>query len=719
MRLSRLLEIGNDRLFAVAFLAAVTVATSLAQDRKTQNWSVYDGDPAGDHYSDLEQINRQNVSKLAVAWKFDTDETGGLETNPIIIAGVVYAGTPSRKVIALDAATGKLIWRFDSGVPGKGQMRGVTYWTDGHENRIFVGIANFLYALNASDGKPIQSFGEGGRVDLRKNLGRDPRQQSFMMTSPGAIFKDLIIVGGKEPEEHPSPPGDIRAYDVHTGALRWSFHTIPRPGEFGYDTWPKDAWTNAGAANNWAGFVVDTNRGIVYAPTGSAVPDIYGADRVGDDLFADSLLALDAETGKRLWHFQGVHHDLWDRDFPSPPVLFTVRHAGRRVDAVAQTTKSGYVFLFDRVTGKPLFPIRESEYPASTIPGEVTSRTQPLPTLPLPVTRQGVTEDTLTTRTPKAHEAALKQFRTFVGGGGGQFTPPSLNRLTLELPGSNGGAEWGGPAVNPTTATLYVNENETPRLIGLTIPPSPASEGQRIYQQRCSSCHRVDRTGSPPEIPSLLNIDHLFSNAQIEDAIHQGKGRMPPFNDISSSDLHSLLRYLTGHPPSARTKEDPGKTASSVSPQDATADMQDGAAYKAMGSSWFVDPDGYPAIKPPWGTLSAIDMNTGKYLWQIPLGNYPELTEQGLADRGTINNGGPIVTAGGLVFIGATVFNAKLHAFDSRTGQLLWEGNLPFPATATPATYMVNGKQYVLIASGGWLHDKGATGGAYVAFALP
>lgn len=708
-------------LAAAASMLAMPFEASGAQSSESRDWPVYNGDSNGDHYSPLARINRQNVTGLRVAWQFDTGEEGGLETNPLVIAGVVYANTPGRKVVALDAVSGKLLWKFDSGIPGKGTVRGVAYWTDGRQPRIFSAVNNFLYALNASDGKPIQQFGEGGRIDLRKDLDRDYRQQSITLTSPGVIYKDLIIVGGMVSEDHPAPPGDIRAYDVRTGALRWAFHTIPHPGEFGYDTWPKGAWTNAGAANNWAGMVVDADRGIVYAPTGSAVADWYGGDRVGDDLFSDSLLALDAETGKRLWHFQGVHHDLWDRDFPAPPALLTVTSDGKRVDAVAQTTKSGHVFLFDRSTGRPLFPIKESSYPASTVSGEVTSPTQPLPTIPLPFTRQGVTEEMLTTRTPEAHAWAVEKFRTFAGGYGGQFIPPRLDKLMVALPGANGGAEWGGPAVDPATGVLYVNANETPRLSGLVLPPAPASNGERVYQQRCSACHGLSGAGAPPEIPGLAGANPLMTDQKIEDIVHQGKGRMPPFNDINEDQLKSLIRYLKVLPAQNHAVGTSRAAIASAESQAGEASLKEGARYKSS-KGWFVDPDGYPAITPPWGTLSAIDMNTGKYLWKIPLGYYPELAAKGLPHTGTLNYGGPLVTGGGIVFIAATAFDRKFRAFDSQTGQLLWEGELPLPGLATPATYMVNGKQYVLIATGGeggGSQFRGTPGGIYVAFTLP
>ncbi len=358
---------------------------------KTVDWPVYGGAPENNHYSSLAQINRTNVKQLAVAWSFDTDEEGGLQSSPIIVNGVLYGITPTQKVFALDAATGKLKWKFDSGIKGTQPDRGLSYWTDGRSSRILVGVTNFLYALDAATGKPIPAFGKLGHIDLRENLGRQPaKSQSIYLTSPGVVYKDLVIVGGRNPETLPAPPGNIRAYDVRTGELRWAFHTIPHPGEFGYDTWPKQAWKTSGAANNWAGMALDSKRGIVYVPTGSAAFDFYGGDRLGNDLFADSLIVLNAENGKRLWHFQGVRHDIWDRDFPSAPALLTVKRDGQEVEAVAQTTKQGFVYLFDRVSGKPLFPIEYKKYPPSDVRGEVTAAEQPLPIRPAPFARQNL-----------------------------------------------------------------------------------------------------------------------------------------------------------------------------------------------------------------------------------------------------------------------------------------------------------------------------------------
>jgi quinoprotein glucose dehydrogenase len=671
-----------------------------------QDWPAYGGHD-GTHFSSLSQINRDNVKNLVVAWKYDTGEKGGIEANPIIVGKVLYTTTPGRSVIALDAATGKLIWKFEADLEGRVLSRGVSYWSDGHQSRIFAGARNYLYALDATSGKVIPSFGEQGRIDLRKGLREPQEQQSVELTTPGSIYKDLIIVGGANPETHPAPPGDIRAFDVRTGALRWTFHTIPRPGEYGYDTWPKDAWRNAGAANNWTGMTVDVNRGIVYVPTGSAVYDFYGGDRLGNDLFADSLIALDAATGKRIWHFQGVHHDLWDRDFPAPPALVTVTHAGQRVDAIAQTTKSGLLYVFDRTTGKSLFPIQELPFPKSNVPGEVTSPTQPFPTLPAPYTQQSTTVDTLTNRTPEAHAWAVKQFGSMIGGG--QFVPPSVDKLTVDMPGFAGGGEWGGVAVDPSTGVLYVNANDTAWLIGLTVPPPAGSLGEKVYQSQCSGCHGINRAGSPPAIPALEGIEGILTDQEIAGVIRQGRGRMPPFNSLNDEQVLAVVRYLTRAP------------GEEERPRRATAgeDGKDDMPYKGMGFRRFTDPEGYPATAPPWGTLSAIDLNTGQYLWKIPFGTYPELVAKGMADTGSDNYGGPVVTDGGLLLIGASVFDEKFHAYDKTTGKLLWETALPFSGLATPSTYMVNGKQYVVIAAGGGQSSRKPSGGVYVAFALP
>jgi quinoprotein glucose dehydrogenase len=696
-------------LLAVLFVGLTSLGSPIALAGQNQNskptgsdWPAYGGGPADMRYSPLNQINLANVQKLQIAWTFDSGEKGGLQTNPLVVDGVVYAYTPTQKVIALDAQTGKLIWRFDSGIVGRQPDRGLATWTDGSERRILADVMNYVYALDAKTGKPIATFGDNGRIDLRVGLDRDPKTVMTALTSPGVVYKNLLIVGGRVPESLPCAPGYIRAYDVLSGKLVWTFHTIPRPGEFGYETWPPNAWKYSGAANNWGGMAVDVERGIVYVPTGSASSDFYGADRAGDDLFANCLLALDANNGHRIWYFQGVKHDLWDRDFPAPPVLVTVMHDGQPVDAVAETSKQGYVFLFNRVTGEPLFPIEYRPVPQTNVPGEYTAATQPFPTKPAPYARQLLTEDMVTNRTPAAHAAALEQFRSLRSEG--QFVPFSVNKDTVVFPWFDGGAEWGGPAVDPETKILYVNSNDVVGYGHVEANSRGESPAEHLYLTQCAVCHRANMAGSPPDFPSLQGIGWRMSPKQIRDVIHQGRGRMPGFTNFSDETLIALQQFLTGnHDPKEMVNE-------------ADAPF---AAYRFGGYGKFLDVDGYPAVVPPWGTLNAINLDTGEYVWKINFGEYPALVAQGVRNTGTENYGGPLVTAGGLLFIGATNFDKKFHVYDKLTGKLLWETTLPFAGNATPATYEIAGRQYVVIAAGGGKDLKSPSGGVYVAFALP
>ena len=673
------------------------------QPASPTEWSAYGGGPDSIRYSSLTQINRSNVGQLEVAWTYDCEEgPGGTQTQPLVAGGVLYALTPQHKLVALDAATGKPLWRFDSGIIGRGPNRGVSYWTEGDERRVFTAITHFVYALDPATGKPIPSFGVNGRIDLREGLGRDPAKQSLILTTPGVIFKNLLIVGGRVSEGLPATPGDIRAYDVRTGQLRWSFHTIPHPGEFGYKTWPKLAWKVSGSANNWAGMTVDAARGLVFVPTGSAASDFYGADRVGDGLFANCLIALDANTGKRVWHFQAVKHDIWDRDFPSQPALVRVKRGRTWVDAVAQTTKTGHVYVFERKNGKPLFPIASRKYPPSDVPGEVASKTQPLPTKPAPFARQQLTEDLLTHRTPEAHRYALERFKTFHGGG--PFVPFRVGQETIIFPGFDGGAEWGGPAFDPETGLLYVNANEMAWTSSLAKNETVKSARQ-LYLQNCANCHGDTMTGSPPQLPKLLNMGPKWDEAAIFKITRQGAGRMPGYPNLSDSDIKAVAKYiLSGE----------SKPIESDEPAAVTLD------YRFTGYRKFLDQEGYPAIAPPWGTLNAINLNTGELAWKIPFGEYPELTEKGLKNTGSESYGGPVVTAGGLIFIAATNYDRKLRAFDKSTGKLLWETTLPFAANATPAVYSAGRRQFVVVCAEG---SKGRAndpkGGRYIAFALP
>ena len=687
--------------FTLFFLVIVATVFSLWNSVSAQRTSapfLYGGDAAGTRYSKLKQINRANVQQLEIAWTYDAaDGPGDSQNQPVVANGILYGVTPKHKVVALDAATGKELWKFDSGIASRGPNRGVSYWSEGNEQRILVGVQNFVYALEAKTGKPIPSFGTNGRIDLRAGLGRDPNKMTMAMTTPGVVYKDLLIVGGRLSEALPSPPGDIRAYDVRTGKQRWIFHTIPHPGEAGYETWPKDAWQYTGSANNWAGMAVDEKRGIVYVPTGSAAADFYGADRVGDNLYANTLLALDANTGKRIWHFQAVKHDIWDRDFPSPPTLVTVKQNGKRIDAVAQTSKQGWVFLFDRATGKPLFPIEYKKYPASTIPGEVTAETQPLPTKPAPYSRQELGENSLTNRTPEAHQWALNEFRKF--NNGGQFLPFKVGQETIIFPGFDGGAEWGGSAFDPETGWLYLNANEMAWRASLAENQTNNS-GRELYLRNCAVCHGDDLKGNP----SLDGVGAKHNAAAITNIVRQGAGRMPAFPNLQQPEVTALVQYLL----SGENKELQSNAVAANQPK-----------YRFTGYKRFFDAEGYPAIAPPWGTLNAINLNTGEYAWKIPFGEYPELAAKGMKNTGSENYGGPVVTAGGIVFIAATNFDRKFRAFDKTTGKLLWETTLPFAGNATPATYEVNGRQFVVVhATGGKARKGEPSGGMFIAFAL-
>ena len=604
----------NTRLL---ILAAIGVA-ALTSQAPAQNvdWPAYGGDQGGTRYSTLTQIGRQNVGQLQQVWRLDV-AAFAMQTQPIIIGRNLFAFSPDGQAIAVDAATGVQKWSFKLAQTPRGGGRGMAYWSEGNERRLIVPANNLIYALDPETGQPIPEFGNNGVIDIRVGLrDPDPARNPMRISSPPSIYRNVFIVNGGVPETSPSVPGDIRGFDVRTGALLWTFHVVPRPGEPGYKTWPADAWKKAGGVNAWQGMIVDEKNGIVFAALGSPSDDFWGGERHGDNLYGNSLVALDAATGKKLWHQQVVRHDLWDADFAAPPSLITVKRKGRPVQAVAATNKLGYVYLFNRKTGEPLFDLVDKPVPASDVPGELAAKTQPVPVLPRPLARMEISAETLTNISPEANAYArerLARMRVVP-----VFTPMAYNQDTIAVPGFSGGAEWGGMSADPQ-GTLYINSNDIAWYTSV-----------------------IDNPNTEP-------------------------GRSP---------MHF------------------------------------------SGYNKFRDADGYPAVAPPWGTLNAIDMNTGEYRWRIPLGYYPALAKRGLGNTGTENYGGPITTASGLLFIGATVYDRQFRAFDKETGALLWQTELPYSGVATPATYMVDGRQYVVIATSGG-RDPSQRGAAYVAFALP
>lgn len=693
--------------------AALCAAASFAADI---DWPVYLGDSASAHYSKANQITPRNVARLQVAWTYNSgdrrkDNRSQIQCNPIIVEGVLYGTTPALKLVALDAATGKELWRFDpfaGGGASAGVNRGVVYWARGDDQRILFTANHYLYAVDARTGKLIDSFGKNGRVDIREGLGRPAESLFVISNTPGIIFENLLILGDRLNEgPGPSAPGHIRAFDVRTGKIEWIFHTIPYPGEPGYETWPPDAWKYIGGANVWTGFAVDKERGLVFCPTGSAAFDFWGGNRHGENLYANCLIALDAKTGKKRWHYQFIHHDLWDRDLPAPPNLITVRSEGKSIAAVAQVTKTGHVFVFNRETGQPVFPIQERIVPPSDLQGESAWPTQPIPQKPAPFARQLFSADQLNDITPEIHRGFLERFVKLRSHT--TFLPPSKEGSII-LPGFDGGAEWGGAAVDPARGILYVNANEMPWVLTMveTKPKSgaPASSGQALYNQICATCHGVNRQGDAGRVfPSLVNVNAKLKKSDILTLLHSGRGMMPGFAFLSNEQKEAVAGFVLG-------EEQPATTGREVQ-----GDVLGGEPYSHTGYNRWLDTNGYPAIKPPWGTLNAINLNTGDYEWTVPLGEYPELVARGIPATGTENYGGPVVTSTGLIFIAASR-DEMIRAFDQKTGRILWKAKLPAAGYATPSTYTIKGRQYLVIACGG---GKSGTksGDAYVAFALP
>jgi quinoprotein glucose dehydrogenase len=680
------------------------------------DWPTYLGDKAASHFSALDQITPANVPSLRVAWTWRggdaRPDSSQIQCNPLEIDGVLYGTSAAMKLVAIDAATGRELWRF---VPDEanGVNRGLTYWASGADRRILFGNGHWLYAVDAASGRRIESFGDHGRVDLSQGLGRDVTGLAIQMNTPGVLYRDTIILSMRVGEgPGPAAPGHVRAYDVRTGKLVWIFHAIPYPGEAHYDEWPADAWQREGGVNAWPGMTVDDERGLVFCPIGSATFDFWGGTRPGNDLYADCLVVLEAATGKVVWYYQFTHHDLWDRDPPAPPTLLTVKRGGRDVPAVAQVTKSGHVWVFNRVTGEHLFPVQEIAVPSSDVVGEVASPTQPLPLKPAPFARQLFTADEVTDRTPEAHREVLERYfhlRPHV-----PFAPPSKEG-TIVFPGFDGGAEWGGAAADPD-GILYVNSSEVPNVLNLIETGGSVTLGEQVYRQNCTGCHGADRKGNGPgNIPSLVDIGKRHTRAEVMEVIAHGRAVMPSWGFLTEAQRDAVASYLLGQPEAPADKSRPGDWKTYL----ADAERPDFVPPPVThtGYNQWLDSEGYPAVKPPWGTLNAIDLNTGEYVWKVTLGVYPELIAKGMPPTGTANYGGPLITAGGVLFIGATR-DEMFRAFDRRTGRELWKFKLPAAGYATPATYEVGGRQYVVIACGGGkLGTK--SGDSYVAFALP
>lgn len=704
------------KIFFLLLISSCSLLTLSCQDNGAQTtWSVYRGE-SSNAYSSLDQINRDNVNRLEVAWTYHAGDSekgnrSAIQCNPIIVNGMMYITSPKLKLIALDPASGKELWKFDpfTGAQATGVNRGVTYWENGNDKRIFFSAGSYLYALNADNGKPVSSFGVEGKIDLREGLGRDPSRLAVAATSPGVIYKDLLIQGTALGEGYDAAPGFVKAYDARSGVIAWTFHTIPQPGEPGYETWPDGAYNEIGGANSWAGMTVDEKRGVVYIPTGSPAFDFYGGNRQGMNLYGNCLLALKAGTGELIWHYQLVHHDLWDYDLPAPPNLLSVVIDGKRIDAVAQITKMGMVFIFNRETGEPLFPIEERPVPPSALSGEEVWPTQPFPVKPPPFSRHFFTEADITDISPESNafvKARIKDARF-----GSIYLPPDTSGV-VQFPGTRGGGEWGGAAVDPETGIMYVNANEIPLLISMKKIEMErqeeflASAGKRVYEDNgCTSCHGTDRSGTNV-YPSLVNLSRKKSEAEVVSLLRNGRGQMPAFPNISEGGMNALLAYLF--------ERNDLKSPKISQVHNATEEK---IRYAHSGWNILTDQDGYPGVKPPWGTLNAIDLNKGEILWKVPLGIYPELVAKGLPPTGTQNLGGPAITAGGLIFIGATR-DKMFRAFDIDTGEILWEYELPAGGNATPSVYQVSGKQYIIIAAGGGGRVGSESGDAYVAFAL-
>lgn len=724
----RILRVG----FASLLLGGLVLEGELhAADQTHMVWRDYGGAADSAQYSALKQISRSNVSRLRVAWTYSTGDSNKYFFNPIAIDGLLYVLAKNNSIVALDASTGKEVWVHETDPNTKLiTNRGINYWEskDRSERRLYYASNNFLRAIDARTGKTIVSFGKNGSVDLREGLGRDPETISLVQsTTPGRVFEDLLILGSATNEGYGSAPGDIRAYDARTGKLAWTFHTIPHPGEFGYNTWPPDAWKRVGGANSWSELSLDERRGIVYIPTASPKYNFYGADRRGANLFGDCLLALDARTGKRLWHFQMVHHDIWDYDNATAPKLLTVRHNGKLVDAVAQAGKQGFLWVFDRVTGEPLWPIEERQVPRSDMPGEEAWPTQPFPLKPPTFARQQFTEADLSPFIDDPQERARFRDEIQSARNEGLFTPPGL-RNTVEMPGNNGGANWGGAAVDPANGTLYVVSKDLPCMLKLepestrkaSLTDPPEIQGEITYAANCQWCHLADRKGEPPAVPSLVDVGRTLNRRQIISVVREGQGSMPAFPRLSEVELNSLVAYLLN--PTRGSRSAPAEDMRSASlPKSPPSSTPESARY-ISGFGFMFTSAGLPAIAPPWSSLTAYDLNKGTIKWKIPLGDVPELAAKGFKNTGSVfPKVGPVVTAGGLIFTATR--DRKVRALDEATGNVLWEAELETALEGIPAVYEFHGREYLVVCAAAQVEvnpaSQGKIHGAYVAFSLP
>jgi quinoprotein glucose dehydrogenase len=695
----------------VALLFTVTMLPGEAADsaRPYTTWRHYAGSADSMQYSALTNINKSNVSTLERVWFHHVPgPLVRLVFNPLVVDGVMFVLGAKRSILALDAATGKELW--SRSLDGNTAERGLHYWEsqDRSDRRLVFWADSYLQELDARTGEPITSFGAGGRVDLREGLGRPVHTiRNIQSKNPGRIFENLIIVGSVTGEGYGSPPGDIRAYDVRTGKLVWTFRTIPHPGDKGYETWPPDAWKYAGGANAWAGISIDEKRAIAYVPTGSPTHDLYGADRAGDNLFGNCLIALDARTGKRLWHFQTVHHDLWDYDLAASPNLLTVRHNGKMIDVVAQAGKTGFLYVFNRVTGEPVWPIEERPVPKSEVPGEVSSPTQPFPTKPPPFARQSFRPDDVNPFMSAEEQARLRK-AVEEAANEGVFTPSSHKRSHIQFPGAWGGANWGSTAADPATGMLFVRSLEMPsyRIMSASDTQTSAvkggsreQKGFAIYAQLCSTCHGPGQT--PMKSPAALGRERFRT------LVRQGLEQMPAFSDaiIPTEGLDALEAFLLSLPAAEDSRAADGESdradgAPLRLPPNPTRYAGPPVRYAGSFSAGWYTSNGLPAVGPPWTQLVAYDLNEGTIKWRVPDGIAPGLAARGIKDTGSVRpRNGPVVTAGGLVFM-ANSQDRRLRAFDKDTGAILWEHELEANPEGIPAVYEVDGRQFIVFAVG-------------------